>query len=393
MVPPPPPSPTVPLTNSSSPPSATSFPTSPMGLHDFITQYRDELISRTREKVALRASPRATPHELENGIPLFLTQLGTILKLEAAQSAVDGSEMGLSATMHGGELLKQGFSIARVVHGYGDLCQAVTELALDLHFPIGTEDFHTLNRCLDNAIASAVTEYARQREVDVSEAEVRRQGFLAHELRNHLHTALLAFQAVKSGKVGMSGSTIGVLERSLRALHGLIDRSVSEVRLIKVMYRKERMRVADFIEEMEIHGAMEAADRCIHFDVDRVDPTLLIDVDRQLFASAISNLLQNAFKFSRPAGHVCLRIRPQVDRVSIEIEDECGGLAPGVAETIFRPFHQIRTDHAAGMGLGLSISREAVEADGGTISVRDLPGKGCVFIVEMPLATGPRADD
>ena len=139
--------------------------------------------------------------------------------------------MGLSATQHGSDLLKQGFSIAQVVHDYGDLCQAITELALDLSVPIGTDDFHTLNRCLDNAIASAVTEYARQRDVDVSGAEVRRQGFFAHELRNHLNTAMLAFQVVKSGKVGVTGSTIGVLERSLRGLRDLIDRSVSEVRL------------------------------------------------------------------------------------------------------------------------------------------------------------------
>jgi hypothetical protein len=129
-------------------------------LHDFITRYRNELIERTRAKVALRTAPRATTHEL-NGIPLFLTQLAAILEKESAQDSGDGSEMGLSATQHGGDLLKEGFSIAQVVHNYGDLCQAVTELALELRLPLGIEDFHTLNRCLDNAIANAVTEYAR----------------------------------------------------------------------------------------------------------------------------------------------------------------------------------------------------------------------------------------
>jgi signal transduction histidine kinase len=230
---------------------------------------------------------------------------------------------------------------------------------------------------------------AEQPDLDVSDAEAKRQGFFVHELRNHLQTALLAFQVVKSGEVGVSGSTIGVLERSLVGLRDLIDRSVSEVRLTAGVYHKERIRVADLIEEMEIVASMEATRRGLQFGVERADNELLVDVDRQLFASAISNLLQNAFKFTRPSSHVWLRTRPQADRVSIEIEDECGGLPPGATEALFRPFEQ-RGANRAGMGLGLAISRKAVEADGGKIWVRDIPGKGCVFIIDMPLAVGLR---
>jgi hypothetical protein len=299
--------------------------------------------------------------------------LGRILVQEAARQAADGSEMGATATLHGGELLKQGFSIAQVVHGYGDLCQAVTELALERGLPIGTEDFHTLNRCLDDAIASAVTEYARAREVDLSEAEVRRQGFFAHELRNHLQTALMSFQVVKSGKVGVTGSTIGVLERSLRGLRDLIDRSVSEVRLTSGLHRRERIRVADFIEETEVHASLEAAHRGLQFSVARIDSALHVDVDRQLFGSAIANLLQNAFKFTVPSSHVWLRASHRANRLSIEIEDECGGLPPGATEALFQPFEQRGVDRE-GLGLGLTISRRAIEMDGGTLRVRDVPG-------------------
>ena len=361
-------------------------------LRDFIIRYRQELIERTRAKVALRPAPMPTTHELVNGVPLFLTQLATILEREAARDDSDGAEMGSSAVQHGSDLLQQGFSIAQVVHDYGDLCQAITELAVELSVPIAAEDFHTLNRCLDDAIAIAVTEYARQRDVDVSGEEVKRQGFFAHELRNHLQTALLAFQVVKSGKVGVTGSTIGVLERSLRGLRDLIDRSVSEVRLNAGTLNRERIRVADFIEETEIDASMEATDRGVQFGVERADDKLLVDVDRQLFASAISNLLQNAFKFTRPSGHVWLRTRSGANRVSIEIEDECGGLPQGATEALFRPFERSGSDRA-GLGLGLAISRQAIEADGGKITVRDIPGKGCVFTVEMPLAVGRLPDN
>ncbi len=354
-------------------------------LHEFISKHREELIARTRAKVAIRPAPRPSSDELTNGVPLFLTQLGDILRRETAQSPpTNGVAMGRSATQHGGDLLRKGFSIAQVVHDYGDICQAVTELALDLNVPVTTEDFHTLNRCLDNAIASAVTEYARQRDADTSGADVRRQGYFAHELRNHLNTATLAFQVVKGGRVGVTGSTIQVLERSLRGLRELVDRSVSEVRLASGTHHRERLRVADVIEEMEIDGSIEATSRGLQFSVGPADRQLFVDVDRHLFASAISNVLQNAFKFTRPSSHVWLRTASTPTHVSIEVEDECGGLQTGAADVIFRPFEQRGADRA-GLGLGLAISRQAIEADGGTISLRDIAGKGCVFIVEMPL--------
>ena len=290
----------------------------------------------------------------------------------------------MSATQHGSDLLKQGFSIAQVVHDYGDLCQAITELALELasHRYRRLPHPEPVPRRRDRERRDGVR---AAREVGVSEAEVRRQGFFAHELRNHLQTALLGFQVVKSGKVGITGSTIAMLERSLFGLRDLIDRSVSEVRLTAGTYHRERIRVADFIEESEINASMEATGRGIRFGVERVDRTLVVDVDRQLFASAIANLLQNAFKFTRPSGHVWLRTRSNTDRVSIEIEDECGGLPPGATEALFRPFEQ-RGANREGLGLGLAISRQAIEADGGSVSVRDMPGRGCVFTIEMPLA-------
>jgi len=354
-------------------------------LQDFISNHRQELIARTRAKVEVRAAPRPTRDELAHGVPLFLTQLSEVLRRKAAASSPDGSEMGKSATLHGRDLLQQGFTIAQVVHDYGDVCQAITELASELHVPITTEDFRTLNQCLDDSIAAAVTEYSRQRAARVSGVEVERQGFFAHELRNHLGTAMLAFQVVKSGKVGVAGNTMDVLARSLRGLRELIDRSVSEVRVAAGKRHKDRLRLTEFMEEMETDASISAADRGLGFSVERVSDDLFVDVDRHLLASAVSNLLQNAFKYTRPSGHVWLRASSTADHVSIEVEDECGGLPEGKAE--LRVPYQQRADRT-GLGLGLLISRLAVEADGGTLSVRDIPGKGCVFTVEMPLAAG-----
>ena len=76
-----------------------------------------------------------------------------------------------------------GFSVSQVVHGYGDVFQAVTELALESATPIATDELRIFNLCLDQAIASAVTEYGRQREEGLSRQSTERLGTLAHELR------------------------------------------------------------------------------------------------------------------------------------------------------------------------------------------------------------------
>ena len=192
-----------------------------MILLDFITRYRKELIERTRRKVVLRAAPRATSHEL-NGIPLFLTQLATILEREAAQSGENGSEMGVSATQHGSDLLKEGFSIAQVVHDYGDICQSISDLSMETESTISTEDFRTLNRCLDDAIAGAVTEFAR-------EQDVTRDG-TSNELENLTNAAITAFEVLQTGDVGVGGSTGVVLHRSLLGIRAVLaDRRSSEV--------------------------------------------------------------------------------------------------------------------------------------------------------------------
>jgi signal transduction histidine kinase len=99
--------------------------------------------------------------------------------------------------------------------------------------------------------------------------------------------------------------------------------------------------------------------------------------------AALVNLLQNAFKFTHAHTQVTLRAHADAEHVSIDVEDQCGGLAPGVAENMFRPFNQGGFDKS-GLGLGLSIARRTAEAEGGSLTVRDLPGSGCVFTLRLP---------
>jgi signal transduction histidine kinase len=358
-------------------------------LHEFLSTNRGAIIARTRAKVAERPAPLATKEELERGIPLFLDQLIDTLRLSTSHPSQTNDEaMAQGATQHGRDLLKGGFTVAQVVHDYGGVCQAVTELASETKAAITADEFNVFNRCLDDAIARAVTEYMRTREQSITHEGTERMGDLSHELRNALGAALLSFQILKSGSVGFGGSTAAILDRSLRRACALVDSSVAQVRLESGIHATEHVSLSQFIEEVEVGAAMEASALGLTLTVAPVPPGIDLAVDRQLLGGAVMNLLQNAFKFTRPKGHVSLKTSPTEGRVLIEVADECGGLPPGKADELFRPFEQ-RGVNRKGLGLGLSISRKSVEAIGGEIRLRDVPGTGCVFTIDLPRLPPP----
>lgn len=357
-------------------------------LFEFITLNRDEIIRRCRAKVATRSMPPPTEAEIDHGVPLFLDQLVDALRLGQSSSlAIDQS-----AHLHGRDLLMQGLTMSQVVHDYGDVCQSITELALETRAPISTEDFGMLNGCLDHAIAGAVTQYGRDRQQATLDGEAVREnerlGFFTHELKNLLHTALLAFEVVKSGNVGVAGNTGTVLHRSLLGARDLISRALAETRLTQGVQNREPFLVTDFIAELTPAATLAANARGITLTVMAVADDLAIEGDRQVLSAVVINVLQNAFKFTRPRTIVTLRASATAERVAIEIADECGGLPNGDVDGLFHPFEQ-RNANRTGLGLGLAFSRWATEANDGRIFASDIPGVGCVFTVELPRCPAP----
>ena len=375
-------------------------------LHEFLTTYHAELITRCKSKVAQRGATAVTEAELKHGVPLFLEQVARTLRVEQTAQPLQSlkvsgppgggapvrSEIGETAARHGRELLEHGCTIGHVVHDYGDLCQAIMEIAVEHNVPIEVDEFRTLNRCLDNAIADAVTEFSYQRDVlrdhPVVEKSVQalneRFGALAHELRNLIQTATLAVTAIKGGHVGLGGATGAVLDRSLVGMRKLVERPLADVRATAGLpARRELVAVAGFISEVETAMALEAQARDCAFTVSAVEPQLAVEADPELLLSAVGNLLHNAFKFTARGTEVSLNAYAAADRIRIDVEDNCGGLPPGDAEKLFLPFTQNGTDRS-GLGLGLSIARRSVERNNGFLSVRDVPGKGCVFTIDLP---------
>jgi signal transduction histidine kinase len=168
-------------------------------------------------------------------------------------------------------------------------------------------------------------------------------------------------------------------------MRALIDRTLADVRLESGEPSLETIDIGPFIAEVRIAAAFEAEQKGCALTVLLLEPEMRVIGDRHILASAVTNLLQNAFKFSRPRSHVVLKAYSSNGRVLIDVEDECGGLPEGTEKEIFLPFKQRGRDRS-GLGLGLSLSRKGIEANGGKLSVRSVPGKGCVFTIDLPPA-------
>lgn len=344
-------------------------------LHDFVRVNRAEIIARCRAKISTRPVPRPTDVELEHGVPRFLDQLADSLRLALGTNPA----IAVTAAEHAAGLLHDGFTIAQVVHNYGGICQTITEMAGESELAITVGEFRTLNLCLDDAIAGAVTEYSRVREYEGTE----RLGHLAHELRNLLNSAVLSYEMLKSGNVAIGGSTGAVLGRSLAGLQSLVDRELAEVRLRAGIHHRETVVVREFLEDVEAAATLEANARGLQFSVVSIANDVTVHVDRQVLASVVANLLQNAFKFTHASGRVALRAHATPDRVLIDVQDQCGGLPPGKVTELFGPFRQHGADRT-GLGLGLSVCDRGARVNGGELHVHNDPGTGCTFTVELP---------
>ena len=212
-------------------------------LHEFLTANRKELITRCRENVAKRYEPIGVPAAVDHGVPLFMQQLVETLRREQLTPIRENSEpeatparteIGRAAALHGAELLRLGFSIDQVVHDYGDVCQSVTAMAVEQNAPISADEFRTLNRCLDNAIADAVASFgaARQSLVnDQAETLHNRLRIFTDEHRRLVEVAIQSFSAIKMGKVGVTGATGTLLDHTLGDLRNLAERTLPEIHL------------------------------------------------------------------------------------------------------------------------------------------------------------------
>jgi signal transduction histidine kinase len=350
-------------------------------LHEFISKNRDEILEICLEKVR-EYSPASTDSELAADFYVVIDEIVRALQ-EGAGLPVHSPLPGKSAaaSKHGARRQRLGYTVEKIARDFGSISFAVGELSSRDGLSFGGREYQIFNSCVDTAIASALEQFSSESRRQYEDDTAQKIGFLAHELRNALSSARMSFVMLKGGQVGIHGKTADILERALRRLENLIGHTLLAVRLQAGKKPEvKRMRVVDLFTDVEETAVPE---RGIGVVVD-ADDALEVEVDEVLMISALSNLLQNAYKFTKPGGQITLRARPDEREpfVFLEVEDQCGGLPPGTHEDLFKPYVQ-QGKNRTGLGLGLAITREAVEAHNGELSVRDLPGEGCIFSIVL----------
>jgi signal transduction histidine kinase len=380
-----------------------------MSLLEVLKTNEKAILARCEGKSSALAGERRVSKTPTGGLSIFLNQLIQVLEhahVDEAHLEVDSDamtkaandsderaiaaapgcpydvEVEKSAGALGKDFHRLGYTLSHVVHAYGAICQVVTEIAIEQNVAIRTEEFRVLNRCLDAAIAGAVTVFHAEVE-DVSSRETQNLGVLAHELGNALAIITTSLRLIKSGTVGFGGSVGQVMERALKRQQQLIDRSLVEVRMrTDPEVRKEDISFFQLIDHVIISADAEARLKSQVFDVE-IEPGLKIEADQYLLFSAVSALLQNAVKHTNTGGLIRIRAHGSGNLAVIEIEDQRRGVGHASANEAFQSFEQRYRNHDEA-GLGLTVARRAVELNDGTIDVRNLPGNGCIFRINLP---------
>lgn len=361
-----------------------------MRLADLIEAHRGEILEDWKKRAAVAAaSVSLSEPALQDRIDHFIEEL--IASLREPPQKAPSEAATRAAVEHAGQRFDLGFHISAMVREYGLFADTVYDLLHrnEQHLPL--EDLAAFAAFVQHAIVEAVTTFSSLKETQLRRVAAEHQGFLAHELRNSLATARLVSDELADREA--APALVAALQRSLGQLEQLLSHALVRSRFdAETPIYPVEIALQPALEECIDESTLDAERRNVSITllVENVTPVCL---DPRLFRSIMTNLIRNAVKFTRAGGKIIVRARlTEGERLVVEVEDQCGGLPEGAAARMFVPFAQSHDSRHAGHGLGLAIAKQAVQAQGGTIQVLDLPNRGCVFVVDLPRAVlGPEA--
>jgi len=338
---------------------------------------KEVLVACWGAKIRATVTAPVTTAELLDRIPAFVDEIIAALY----PGAVPMPSTSGNAEEHGAQRLGLRFDVAEVVREYGLLQDCIIEIARDAGAAIDAREQLVISRWINSGIADAIAQYVKRRDEERDRQTSEHFGFIAHELRNPLSAARVAVHRLR-GNERAAGRAADMLDRSLRRASDMIDNALSHTSMqLGVDPQMEPLALADLLRDIEQDASVEAQARGIDLEIAPAGD-LVISADPRLLRSAVFNLVHNALKFSPAGSTVAVRAHPAPSGVAVDVADACGGLPPGQIEDLFTPRVQ-RGEDRSGFGLGLAIARQAVEAHGGKIRVRDVPGSGCVFTIEL----------
>jgi signal transduction histidine kinase len=348
-----------------------------MRLDAFLTLNKAALveIGLSRLRTEFRELPRG---EMAPELEAFIDEVVVALRAELHYGADVAPVVAPTGSKVGELMAASGRPIALVARGIGAVSDAIGVVSSREAVDFTGDEYHVLNLCIDNAVATGLEAY-EQRALDERQRDHGlREGSFAHELNNAISNVRVGFDILRKGRVGVNSRTGDIVDRGIHRIASLAARSLVGAKLeAGVALERATCAVVDLVTEVTVAAAMRGADCEVS-----VEEGLTVEADRLLVHSALSNLVENAIKYSPPGSPVSIVARAAPDGVIVEIADRCGGVPPELQTRLFEPFE--RGTEGRGTGLGLAIARRAAEAHGGRVEFENRPPVGCLFRLVLP---------
>jgi signal transduction histidine kinase len=353
-----------------------------------------ELIRRRDRDIQQRWIEQATqalkgrevsPTELRNSMPEYLNRLADGLQQATNVQSGGSSSWENVAREHAETRVRLGFDIGQLVREFIILRQVIFQIieeeegqALEIRQAARLADV------MDGAIEAAVKSYVESRDYEARRKEAEHVGFITHELRNPLTTAILGAHQLRylAPLSSEQSAMLAIVERNQHRLADLIDgvllveRDFHELKPQRIV-----TTLAQIFEQPVAAATLAAAAKGLHFEA-RFDPEVVVHVDPRLTVSALDNVLQNAVKYT-DSGDVDVTVDDDPNEVVVHVRDSCPGISKDDLRTIFEPFRRA-SSQKPGAGLGLAIARRAVEVQGGQIHAESGEERGCHFWLTLP---------
>jgi signal transduction histidine kinase len=339
----------------------------------------------------LPSADRLTFDQLRDDLPQVVARMANALESDRPGQT---EELLKAVPNHGEVRFHQSFSLSEVLVEY-DLLRAVVmeQVVTHLGRKIEAEEVVGLNGVVDLSARRATLAYVGFQSEQLqaaTEAQSKYLSFLSHDLRGGLNGVFLMIEVLRrelanEPHLASIVHDLDTMRRSLLETVGTMDRFLHAERFRKgkVQLKPGRIHVKHLLNEAVSHFSYQAKDKGLQI---RVDATVECSVtsDRELLSLIFQNLISNAVKYT-PAGQIVVSARStDEDGCLVSVADDGPGIAPERLSELFAAYTRGETHGQPGVGLGLSIARQAAEYLGAKLWAESKPGKGSTFLVQIP---------
>ena len=356
-----------------------------------IRRERDTLLAEWRQEVRqLSVAHSLDVPTLNDHIPDLIEELACELEVCSDGSMIEGLKE--NSITHGLDRLRLGFDVEEVVAEYNALRGVIQDLIERHDLRLRGVVNRTINRVIDVSIGLAVKTYAAQKALEIQQRREEHLAFVAHDLRSPLAAISMAARLLEVsvpdvGKDERAAMLLETMHRNVTRLNTLVVKVVQEEANLqaKVNEKVERqeVRLRPLVEQLVADLGPLAAASNLNL-INGVPDGLTAFADASMLTLIFQNLISNAIDYT-PHGEVVIGARKAEETGAVEcwVSDNGAGIP---AERLEKVFDKLETDpdRGSGMGLGLAIVRQFVEAHGGQVSVESEVGRGSKFRFTIP---------